>query len=70
MLVPLGFLAGESKKLAPHAAGPGPGAGGVRVRRGGSAIYLVVVLGLGHAPKTTGDKEVLALPWWPPGWQP
>ena len=26
-----------------------------------SAIYLVVVLGLGHAPKTTGDKEVLAL---------
>ena len=26
-----------------------------------SAIYLVIVLGLGHAPKTTGDKEVLAL---------
>ena len=26
-----------------------------------AAIYLVVVLGLGHAPKTTGDKEVLAL---------
>jgi signal transduction histidine kinase len=26
-----------------------------------SAIYLVVVLGLGHAPKTTGDKEALAL---------
>ena len=26
-----------------------------------SAIYLVVVLGLGHAPRTTGDKEALAL---------
>ena len=26
-----------------------------------SAIYLVVVLGLGHAPKTNGDKEALAL---------
>ena len=26
-----------------------------------SAIYLVVVLGVGHTPKTTGDKEALAL---------
>jgi signal transduction histidine kinase len=26
-----------------------------------STIYLIVVLGLGHAPKTTGDKQVLAL---------
>ncbi len=62
VLVPLGFLAGESKKLGPHASRVLVQVlavfGFVVVV---SAIYLVVVLGLGHAPKTTGDKEVLAL---------
>ena len=62
MLVPLGLLAGENKRLSPHAS-----RGLVQVLAVFgfvvvvSAIYLVVVLGLGHAPKTTGDKEVLAL---------
>lgn len=62
VLVPLGLLAGESKGLAPRAS-----RGLVQVLAVFgfvvvvSAIYLVVVLGLGHAPKTTGDKEVLAL---------
>ncbi len=61
-LVPLGLLAGESKRMGPHAS-----RGLVQVLAVFgfvvvvSAIYLVVVLGLGHAPKTTGDKEVLAL---------
>ena len=61
-LVPFGLLAAESKKLGPHAS-----RGLVQVLAVFgfvvvvSAIYLVVVLGLGHAPKTTGDKEVLAL---------
>jgi signal transduction histidine kinase len=62
VLVPLGLLAAESKKLGPHGA-----RGLVQVLAVFgfvvvvAAIYLVVVLGLGHAPKTTGDKEVLAL---------
>jgi signal transduction histidine kinase len=62
VLVPLGLLAGESRRLAPH----GP-RGLVQVLAVFgyvvvvSAIYLVVVLGLGHAPKTAGDKEALAL---------
>jgi signal transduction histidine kinase len=62
VLVPLGLLAGESKAMGPHAS-----RGLVQVLAVFgfvvvvSAIYLVVVLGLGHAPKTTGDKEVLAL---------
>jgi signal transduction histidine kinase len=62
VLVPLGLLAGESKGMGPHAS-----RGLVQVLAVFgfvvvvSAIYLVVVLGLGHAPKTTGDKEVLAL---------
>jgi signal transduction histidine kinase len=62
ILVPLGLLTAESRKLGPHAS-----RGLVQVLAVFgfvvvvSAIYLVVVLGLGHAPKTTGDKEVLAL---------
>ena len=41
-LVPLGLLASESRKMAPHASRlPGPGPGGVRVRR----------RGLGHLPR-------------------
>jgi len=62
VLVPVGLLAGENKRLGPHAS-----RGLVQVLAVFgfvvvvSAIYLVVVLGLGHAPKTTGDKEVLAL---------
>ena len=62
VLVPLGLLAGENKKMGPHAS-----RGLVQVLAVFgffvviSAIYLVIVLGLGHAPKTTGDKEVLAL---------
>ncbi len=61
-LVPLGLLAGESRKLGPHGS-----RGLVQVLAVFgfvvvvSVIYLVVVLGLGHAPKTTGDKEALAL---------
>ena len=61
-LVPLGLLAAESRKLGPHAS-----RGLVQVLAVFgfvivvSAIYLVVVLGLGHTPKTSGDKEVLAL---------
>jgi signal transduction histidine kinase len=62
LLVPLGLLAGESKGMGPHASRALVQVlavfGFVVVV---SAIYLVVVLGLGHAPKTTGDKEVLAL---------
>ncbi len=62
VFVPLGLLAAENKKMGPHAS-----RGLVQVLAVFgfvvvvSAIYLVVVLGLGHAPKTTGDKEVLAL---------
>jgi signal transduction histidine kinase len=62
VLVPLGFLAAESRRLGPHAS-----RGLVQVLSVFgfvvvvSAIYLVVVLGVGHAPKTTGDKEALAL---------
>ena len=62
VFVPLGLLAGENKRMGPHAS-----RGLVQVLAVFgfvvvvSAIYLVVVLGLGHAPKTTGDKEVLAL---------
>ncbi len=62
VLVPLGLLVGENRRMAPHAS-----RGLVQVLAVFgfvvvvSAIYLVVVLGLGHAPKTTGDKEVLAL---------
>jgi signal transduction histidine kinase len=62
VLVPLGLLAAENKRLGPHASRALVQVlavfGFVVVV---SAIYLVVVLGLGHAPKTTGDKEVLAL---------
>jgi signal transduction histidine kinase len=62
VLVPLGLLTGESRKLGPHG-----GRGLVQVLAVFgfvvvvSVIYLVVVLGLGHAPKTSGDKEALAL---------
>jgi signal transduction histidine kinase len=62
VLVPLGLLAAANKRMGPHAS-----RGLVQVLAVFgfvvvvSAIYLVVVLGLGHAPKTTGDKEVLAL---------
>jgi signal transduction histidine kinase len=62
VFVPLGLLATENKRMGPHAS-----RGLVQVLAVFgfvvvvSAIYLVVVLGLGHAPKTTGDKEVLAL---------
>lgn len=62
VLVPLGLLASENGRLAPHGS-----RGLVQVLAVFgfvavvSAIYLVLVLGLGHAPKTTGDKEVLAL---------
>jgi signal transduction histidine kinase len=62
VFVPLGLLASESTRLGPHAS-----RGLVQVLAVFgfvvvvSAIYLVLVLGLGHAPKTTGDKEVLAL---------
>jgi signal transduction histidine kinase len=60
--VPLGLLAAESKQLGPHASRLLVQAlavfGFVVVV---SVIYLVVVLGLGHAPKTAGDREVLAL---------
>ncbi len=61
-LVPLGLLASESRRMAPHAS-----RGLVQVLAifgfvmVVSAIYLLVVLGLGHAPKTTGDKQALAL---------
>jgi signal transduction histidine kinase len=62
VLVPLCLLVGESKRMGPHASRVLVQVlavfGFVVVV---SAIYLVVVLGLGHAPKTTGDKEVLAL---------
>ena len=62
VLVPLGLLASESRRLAPHGS---RGLVQVLAVLGFvvvvSAIYLVLVLGLGHAPKTTGDKEVLAL---------
>ena len=61
-LVPLGLLAGESRRLGPHGSRMLVQVlavfGFVVVV---SAIYLVVVLGLGHAPKTAGDKEALAL---------
>jgi signal transduction histidine kinase len=62
VLVPLGLLAAENRRIGPHAS-----RGLVQVLAVFgfvvvvSAIYLVVVLGLGHAPKSTGDKEVLAL---------
>lgn len=62
VLVPVSLLAGESRGMGPHAS-----RGLVQVLAVFgfvvvvSAIYLVVVLGLGHAPKTTGDKDVLAL---------
>src|SRR6185437_8343495 len=62
VFIPLGLLAAENRKLGSHAS-----RGLVQVLAVFgfvvvvSAIYLVVVLGLGHAPKSTGDKEVLAL---------
>ena len=62
VLVPLGLLASENRRATPH---------GSRLLVQSlavlgfvvvvSAIFLVLVLGLGHAPKTAGDKEVLAL---------
>jgi signal transduction histidine kinase len=60
--IPLGLLMGESDRLAHHG-------GRLLVQVLSifgfivvvSAIYLVVVFGLGQAPKTAGDKEVLAL---------
>ena len=62
VVVPLGFLASENRRMAPHGSRVLVQAlavlGFVVVV---SAIYVVLVLGLGHAPKTTGDKEVLAL---------
>ena len=62
VLVPLGLMAGDSRMMGPHGS-----RGLVQVLAVFgfvvvvSVIYLVVVLGLGHAPKTTGDKEALAL---------
>jgi signal transduction histidine kinase len=62
VLVPLGLLASENRRLSPHGS---RGLVQVLAVMGFvvvvSAIYLVLVLGLGHAPKTTGDKQVLAL---------
>ena len=62
VLVPLGLLAGESPRLRPHGSRVLVQVlavlGFVAVV---SAIYLVVVLGLGHAPRAAGDKEALAL---------
>ncbi len=62
VLVPLGLLASEGKRLGPHASRFLVQVlavfGFVVVV---SAIYLVIVLGFGHAPKTQGDKEALAL---------
>jgi hypothetical protein len=62
LFVPLGLLASENRRLAPQ---------GSRLLVQSiavfgfvcvvSAIFVVLVLGLGHAPRTTGDKEVLAL---------
>jgi signal transduction histidine kinase len=61
-LVPLGALAGNSRRLAPH--------GGrlfvhvlsvVGFTVVVSMIYIVVVLGLGHAPTNSSDREVLGL---------
>ena len=62
VFIPLGLLMGESGRL-------GQLGGRLLVQVLStfgfvvvvSAIYLIVVFGLGHAPKTTGDKEVLAL---------
>jgi signal transduction histidine kinase len=62
VLIPLGLLMGEGRR-------PGPHGGRILVQVLSifgfivvvSAIYLVVVLGLGHAPKTSDDKDVLAL---------
>ncbi len=62
VLIPLGLLAGERGRLAPHG-------GRLLVQVLSifgfvvvvSAIYLVVVLGLGHAPKGSADRDVLAL---------
>jgi len=60
--IPLGAFAGNTRRLAPH--------GGrlfvhvlsiVGFTVVVSAIYLVVVLGLGHAPTGSGDREVLGL---------
>jgi len=57
VLVPLGLLASESRRLAPHGS---RGLVQVLAVMGFvvvvSAIYLVLVLGLGHAPKTTGRQ--------------
>ena len=62
VLIPLGLLAAENKGLEPQASRCLVQVlavfGFVIVV---SAIYLVVVLGLGHAPKTQDDKEALAL---------
>ena len=62
VLVPLGLLAGESTRLRPVGSRVLVQVlavfGFVAVV---SAIYVVVVLGLGHAPKAAGDKEALAL---------
>jgi hypothetical protein len=61
-LIPLGLLLGESRRLAPHGSRMLVQTlsvfGFIVVV---SAIYLIAVLGLGHAPKTSGDKDVLAL---------
>ena len=58
VLVPLGLLAGENKKMGPHAS---RGLVQALAVFGFSlviaAIYLVVVLGLGHAPKTIGRQR-------------
>ncbi|MGP0031687.1 MAG: histidine kinase [Acidimicrobiales bacterium] len=62
VFIPLGLLLGESRRLAHHGSRLLVQVlstfGFIVVV---SAIYLVVVLGLGHAPKTNGDKDVLAL---------
>jgi len=62
VFIPLGAFAGNTRRLAPH--------GGrlfvhilsiVGFTVVVSAIYLVVVLGLGHAPTDSADREVLGL---------
>jgi signal transduction histidine kinase len=62
VLIPLGLLAGGARRLEANG-------GRLLVQVMSilgfivvvSAIYLVVVLGLGHSPKSSGDKQVLAL---------
>ncbi len=62
VLIPVGLMAGEVGRLAPHG-----GRGFVHVLSivgftvVVAAIYLLVVLGLGHAPSNSADRQVLGL---------